>query len=78
MLLYVHELLTKGTRDVHKTELGGEAIDLGGFANTVHGKDASRDISICLEAPIDPRAPEFMDLRSIAGELRCHGGCLPQ
>jgi len=48
-LIYVHELLTKGTRDVHKTELGGEAIDLGGFLKTVHGQNPDRDISIELE-----------------------------
>ena len=51
-LIFVHEILINGSRDVHKTELGGGAIDLGGFMNAVNGRDSFKDISIELECTI--------------------------
>ena len=51
-LIFCYELLAKGNRNVHKTELGGDAIDLGGFVNTVHGRDIGKEITIELECDI--------------------------
>lgn len=51
-LIFVHEILINGSRDVHKTELGGGSIDLGGFMNAVNGRDCFKDISIELECTI--------------------------
>ena len=52
-LIFSYELLANGNRDVHKTELGGDAIDLGGFINTVHGRDPGREVTIELECSVD-------------------------
>ena len=35
-LCYAHEILSHRNVDVHKTELGGDQIDLGGFRQFVH------------------------------------------
>lgn len=35
-LLYLHELLERGFADVDRTELGGNVLELGGFARLVH------------------------------------------
>lgn len=34
---YARELFLKGTTDVHQTESGGKALDLGGFYSLIHG-----------------------------------------
>jgi len=60
-LIYVHELMTKGTRDIHETELGGEAIDLGGFLQTVHGQNADRDITLELECELSREDLNYWD-----------------
>jgi AAA15 family ATPase/GTPase len=39
-LLYLHELLERGSADVDRTELGGAVIELGGFARLVHRHEA--------------------------------------
>jgi len=36
---YMKEILERNNTDPGKTELGGEAVDLGGFANLVHRKE---------------------------------------
>ena len=58
-LVYLHELLRNGTRDLSKTELGGDAVDLGGFLNVVHNRDPHRDIVFTLEFDIDESRLEF-------------------
>ena len=58
-LVYLHELLRNGTRDLSKTELGGDAVDLGGFLNVVHNRDPHRDIFFTLEFDIDESLLEF-------------------
>ncbi|MDA9902543.1 DUF3696 domain-containing protein [Gammaproteobacteria bacterium] len=46
-LALLNELFLKGIdRDVAKTQLGGDAIDLGGFANYVHSKNYKDGITI--------------------------------
>lgn len=48
-LLYLHELLDRGTADVDRTELGGEALELGGFARLVHRHETTRAMVLRVE-----------------------------
>lgn len=41
-LAFVHELLTRGDADIYRTTLGGDVLELGGFARAVHQHDTSR------------------------------------
>lgn len=43
-LLYLHELIERGSADVDRTELGGNVLELGGFARVVHKHDTARAI----------------------------------
>jgi hypothetical protein len=75
-LHYVREVLARGNPDPDQTIAGG-LIDLGGFANLVHGHDLSRTMTIKvvidgIDGAVDERlplnsgaslnAPEFADL----------------
>ena len=58
-LCYAHEILSHRNVDAHKTELGGDQIDLGGFRQFVHGHDTSRTIRLCFELNLENwRVPE--------------------
>lgn len=48
-LLYLHELLERGSADVDRTELGGSALELGGFARLVHRHELTRPIILRAE-----------------------------
>lgn len=48
-LLYLHEMLERGSADVDRTELAGNTVELGGFARFVHRHDLSRAIVIRAE-----------------------------
>jgi predicted ATPase len=48
-LLYLHELLERGAADVDHTELGGNILELGGFARLVHRHDTTRAITLRAE-----------------------------
>lgn len=48
-LVYVHELIERGTADVDRTELGGHMLELGGFARLVHQHDTRRSIMLRAE-----------------------------
>jgi hypothetical protein len=48
-LLYLHELLERGSADIDRTELGGNILELGGFARLVHKHDAQRTIVLRAE-----------------------------
>lgn len=48
-LLYLHEVLERGIADVDRTELGGTALELGGFARLVHRHETTRAIVIRAE-----------------------------
>lgn len=50
-LIYLHELLERGTADVDRTELGGNVLELGGFARLVHRHEIDR--AIVLRAEFD-------------------------
>lgn len=48
-LLYLHELLERGDADVDRTELGGNVLELGGFARLVHRHEIDRAIVLRAE-----------------------------
>lgn len=48
-LLYLHELIERGTADVDRTELGGHVLELGGFARFVHRHETNRSIVLRVE-----------------------------
>lgn len=45
-LQYVREILERNNANADRTAQGGEAIDLGGFINLVHGREVERKIEI--------------------------------
>src|SRR6187399_3162345 len=48
-LLYFHEVIERGYADVDRTELGGDVLELGGFARLVHRHEIDRTIVIRAE-----------------------------
>jgi AAA ATPase domain/AAA domain, putative AbiEii toxin, Type IV TA system len=48
-LLYLHELMERGTADIDRTELGGSVLELGGFARLVHRHEDTRAIILRVE-----------------------------
>jgi hypothetical protein len=48
-LILAHEANRTGTLDVHRTELGGESVDLGGFRQYVHRREAIRRVEWAAE-----------------------------
>ena len=61
-LLYAYELLVAGHADIDRTTLGGQVVDLGGFASFVHGGDTSRSVCLRVEVILDTVSlPDFSD-----------------
>ena len=52
-LCYAHEILSHRNVDAHKTELGGEQVDLGGFRQFVHGHDLDRVVRLRFELNLE-------------------------
>ena len=52
-LCYAHEILSHRNVDVHKTERGGDQIDLGGFRNFVHAHDPARPVRLRFELNLE-------------------------
>ena len=52
-LCYAHEILSHRNVDAHKTELGGDRIDLGGFPNFVHAHDSTRTVRLRFELNLE-------------------------
>lgn len=48
-LLYLHELIERGSADVDRTELGGDVVELGGFSRLVHRHETDRAIVLRAE-----------------------------
>lgn len=48
-LLYLHELIERGSADVDRTELAGNVLELGGFARLVHRHEVERAIVLRAE-----------------------------
>lgn len=52
-LLYMRELLSGASPDVHQISKGGSHIDLGGFANLVHRHDLRNEVVIEVSMTLD-------------------------
>lgn len=48
-LLYLYEVIERGSADVDRTELGGSVLELGGFARLVHRHETERSIVLRAE-----------------------------
>jgi len=48
-LLYLHELIERSSADVDRTDIGGNTLDLGGFARLVHRHEIGRAIVLRAE-----------------------------
>lgn len=60
-LQYVREILDRSNANADRTAQGGEAIDLGGFMNLVHGRSVERQIDIEVEMTLgDSSIPELV------------------
>lgn len=60
-LQYVREILERNNANADRTLQGGEAVDLGGFLNLVHGRDRERRIEIEIEMALgDTSIPELV------------------
>ncbi|MFA6179955.1 MAG: AAA family ATPase [Candidatus Methylopumilus sp.] len=59
-LQYVREILERNNPNPDRTLQGGEAVDLGGFLNLVHGRDPEKRIEI--EIGMDLRNETFPEL----------------
>jgi hypothetical protein len=58
-LLYLHELIERGSADVDRTELGGSVLELGGFARLVHRHETERAIVLRAEFATAGRLERF-------------------
>ena len=54
-LILAHHAIQTGELDVHRTTVGGESVDLGGFRQYVHRRDATRRV----EWAVDLDAKDF-------------------
>lgn len=52
-LQYLREIFTRRNVNADRTESGGEAFDLGGFAAMIHGRDLSRRIRLEVTVEVD-------------------------
>ena len=52
-LAFLNEVINHRNYDPIKTEIGGDAIDLGGFLNLVHKKDKNKSIEIGVSFDLD-------------------------
>lgn len=59
-LQYVREILERNNPNPDRTQQGGDAVDLGGFLNLVHGRDPERRIEI--EIGMDLRNDTFPEI----------------
>ena len=52
-LLLAHEAIREGKLDIHRTEIGGDSVDLGGFRQYVHRRDAGLQVEWAFEISKD-------------------------
>ena len=66
-LCYAHEILSHRNVDVHKTDLGGDRVDLGGFRNLVHTHDTTRTVRVRFELNLEGwHIPEGLDEKIVS------------
>lgn len=60
-LQYVREILERNNANADRTLQGGDAVDLGGFLNLIHGRERERCIEIEIEMKLgDASMPELV------------------
>ena len=58
-LAYAHHASRTGELDVHKTELGGQSIDLGGFRQFVHRGDTEEPVVLGFEVDVSGQSGDI-------------------
>src|SRR4030042_421133 len=48
-LILAHQAMQKGELDVHRTTIGGESVDLGGFNQYIFNRDTLRQVDWAIE-----------------------------
>lgn len=71
-LALAHEAQRTGRLDVYKTELGGSAIDLGGFRQYVHRTDAARRVEWGAEIETSRLHGRLAELLAPAKQVAAH------
>ena len=72
-LILARDAMETGDLDIHRTNIGGEAVDLGGFRQYVHRREANRRMEWAIE--LDTRAFEgrlaalFATVRNVIARL---------
>ena len=66
-LCYAHEILSHRNVDVHRTDIGGDRVDLGGFLNFVHAHDPVRTVRLRFELNLENwRVPQALDEKIVS------------
>lgn len=68
-LALAHHAVETGELDAHRTRIGGEAIDLGGFGQYVHRRRIDSHVELTFELPLGP----VSDLREAPQLALVHG-----
>ncbi len=66
-LCYAHEILSHRNVDAHKTDFGGDQVDLGGFRNFVHAHDSTRTVRLRFE--LNLRGQSLPDLAGLGAGM---------
>lgn len=56
-----HEIFERHNLDPDRTLLGGDAVDLGGFANMVHGRDVRTAVRLAFEMDFEGKLDTYHD-----------------
>ncbi|MBI3892403.1 MAG: AAA family ATPase [Candidatus Wallbacteria bacterium] len=69
-LALTHHAILTGDLDTQRTEIGGESIDLGGFRQYVHRRDASRRVEWTIELDTDQLTGRLGELLAPARRMQ--------
>ncbi len=61
-LILAHHAQETGNIDVHRTNVGGEAVDLGGFRQFIHRRDANLSVNWVIELSPGSFTDQLMDI----------------
>src|SRR5580704_5467167 len=60
-LHFAYETLLRGNPNPSTTARGGPGLDLGGFLNLVHGRDAKRTIRLRIDFSVDDDLLDYVE-----------------
>lgn len=69
-LALAHHAVRTGELDIHRTEIGGESIDLGGFRQYVHKRDATQRVEWLAELDTAQLTGRLAELLAPAGTVQ--------